>query len=96
MGGATELTVKVNGWVAFGEMPFAAVMVSGNVPEAVGVPLRVAVPFPLSTKETPLGRLPVSVMAGIGLPVVFTVNAANVPSVKLAVLALVIVGAEVA
>src|SRR5271157_273491 len=68
-------------------------MVSGKVPEAVGVPLRVAVPFPLSTNVTPLGRLPDSVMAGVGLPVVVTVNDPNVPCVKVTLFPLVIVGA---
>ena len=51
-----------------------AVIVIGKLPEAVAVPLRVAVPFPLSTNVTPLGRLPDSVMAGVGVPVVVTEN----------------------
>ena len=41
---------------------------------AAGVPARVAVPSPLSTKVTPAGSAPVSVSAGVGNPVVVTVN----------------------
>ena len=33
---------------------------------AAGVPERVAVPLPLSTKFTPLGSVPVEVSAGVG------------------------------
>ena len=53
-----------------------AVIVKGYVPGgAEGVPLSVAVPFLLSTKLTPLGRVPeVTDRAGAGTPVVVTVK----------------------
>ena len=46
---------------------------------AAGVPARVAVPSPLSTKVTPVGSAPVSLSAGVGNPVVVTVNVPAVP-----------------
>ena len=46
---------------------------------AAGVPASVAVPSPLSTKVTPVGRAPVSLSAGVGNPVVVTVNVPSVP-----------------
>lgn len=58
-----------------------------------GVPLRVAVPFPLSVKVTPAGRVPVSDSMGVGFPVVVTLNEPARPKVKLALPALVIVAA---
>ena len=56
----------------------------GYVPPvpAAGVPERVAVPSPLSTKVTPLGRGPVSETAGAGKPPVVTVNVPALPVVK--------------
>ena len=57
--------------------------VGARVPEA-GVPARVAVPSPLSTKVTPPGSVPVSVRAGGGVPVAVTVKVPDVPSVKVA------------
>jgi hypothetical protein len=71
-GGA--VTVRVKLWLAGGVIPFAAVMAMGKTPEAVGVPDRVAVPLWLSTKLTPAGRAPVSVIAGVGTPLVVTVK----------------------
>jgi hypothetical protein len=62
------------------------------LPEA-GVPLSVAVPFPLFTNVTPLGSVPVSDSVGAGDPVVVTVKLPAVPTVKVVVLALVIAGA---
>lgn len=56
------------------------------------VPARVAVPFPLSTKVTPLGSEPVAVSAGAGVPVVVTVKVPAVPWVKVVVFAEVIAG----
>ena len=41
---------------------------------AAGVPAIVAVPSPLLTKVTPLGRAPVLVREAIGLPVVSTLK----------------------
>ena len=58
-----------------------------------GVPLRLAVPLPLSVKVTPPGRAPLSLSAGVGKPLVVTVKLPAVPTVKVVVLALVIVGA---
>ena len=60
---------------------------------ASGVPLSVAVPFPLSTKFTPAGSAPVSVSAGTGNPMVVTVKLPSVPVVKVVLPALVIAGA---
>ena len=61
-----------------------------------GVPDSVAVPSPLSAKVTPAGKVPVSLIDGVGLPVVVTVKVAAEPAVKVAVLALVTAGAAVA
>jgi len=63
------------------------------VPPDAGVPLSVAVPFPLFTNVTPLGNAPVSVSDGVGDPVVVTVKLPAVPTVNVVVLALVITGA---
>ena len=46
----------------------------GAAGPAAGVPARVAVPLPLSTKVTPAGRRPVSLRAAVGKPVVVTVK----------------------
>ena len=62
------------------------------VPEA-GVPLRVAVPLPLSLNVTGLGSDPDSVRLGLGEPVVVTVNVPALPTVKVVLFALVIAGA---
>ena len=62
------LTVRVKDCDAFGEAPFEAVMTMLYEPlvPAAGVPLRVAVPFWLSTKVMPPGRAPASASAGVG------------------------------
>ena len=52
-----------------------------------------AVPLPLSLNVTRLGREPVSVIDGVGDPVVVTVKVPAVPTVKVVLLPLVIVGA---
>ena len=70
-----------------------AMKVIGYVPVALATPLSVAVPSPLSLKETPVGSAPVSVMDGVGVPVVATVKETGEPAVKPALLALVIAGA---
>ena len=57
------------------------------------VPAIVAVPLPLSVKVRPLGRLPDSVMAGAGSPVVETVKLNGAPTIEVAEPALVMVGA---
>ena len=54
-----------------------------------------AVPFRLSTKVTPAGKVPVLLIDGVGLPVAVTVNVPAVPTVKVAVPALVIAGGAV-
>jgi hypothetical protein len=88
-------TVRVKPWLAGVPTPLLAVMVREYVPPlpAAGVPLNVAVPFPLFTNVTPLGSVPVSVSVGAGDPVVVTVKLPAVPTVNVVLLALVIVGA---
>ena len=74
----------------------AAVKVNAYAPAvpAAGVPLSVPVPSPLSTNVTPPGSAtPVRVIAATGDAVVVTVNVPATPTLKLVVLALVIVGA---
>ena len=71
--------MSMNVCVAFGETPLFAVIVSGITPLALGVPLRVAVPSPLSTKARPrLDRAAMlaaeMVNAGVGKPDVVTVK----------------------
>ena len=56
------------------------------------MPCSVAIPCPRIAKVTPDGKAPVSLIDGVGLPVVVTVKAPAVPTVKAAVLALVIAG----
>jgi hypothetical protein len=58
-----------------------------------GVPERVAVPLALSTKVTPVGSAPVSDRAAVGLPVVVTVKVPAAFSVKVVLVADVMVGA---
>src|SRR5260370_5339151 len=82
-------TVSVKLCVAFGLTPFCAVNVMANVPDAVGVPLSVPVPLPLLRNVTPLGKAPLSVMLGVGDPVVFTVNVPAAPTWNAAAVALV-------
>jgi hypothetical protein len=88
-------TVSVKLWVAGVATPFVAVIVIEYVPPLpeAGVPLRVAVPLPLSLKVTPLGRAPVSVNDGDGKPVVNTVNDAEAPVLNVVLLGLVMAGA---
>ena len=49
---------------------------------AAGVPARVAVLSPLSTKLTPVGRAPDSDSVAVGLPVEVTAKVPALPSVK--------------
>ena len=60
-----------------------AARVIGKLPLTVGVPARVAVPLPLSTKVTPAGRVPFSVSDGSACPVVVTENEPAALRVKL-------------
>ena len=85
---AGGFTVNVKLWTALGETPFDAVKVMGKVPVVVGVPLRAP-----ALNVTPLGSAPDSVMLGAGVPVAVTANEPAVPSVKVALLALVMAGA---
>jgi hypothetical protein len=71
-----------------GETPFDAVNVMGNVPLALGVPLRMP-----AMNVTPPGSAPDSVILGVGDPVAVTVNEPATPSVKVVLLALVMAGA---
>ena len=87
-------TVRVKFWLALGFTPLSAVMVIGKVPWVVGVPLRVAVPSPLSLKLTPLGRGPDSETAAVGSPVVVTVKEPADPSWKVVLATEVIDGAN--
>src|SRR5260370_809302 len=84
-------TVSVKLCVAFGLTPFCAVNVMTNVPVAVGVPLSVPVPLPLSRNVTPAGKAPLSVMIGVGIPVVVTVNVPKAPAWNVVEFALVII-----
>jgi hypothetical protein len=90
-------TVRMKVWVAFGATPLLAVIVKVYVPPVplAGVPARVAVPSPLSTKVTPLGRvaLPSLSAGGVGneWPVV-TLKVPLCPTVKVVALPLVIEG----
>ena len=85
-------TVSVKVCVASVPIPLCALMDREYVlpVPAAGVPLRVAVPFLLSTKVTPVGSAPVSVRDGAGKPDVVTVNDPAPPTVNVALLVLVI------
>ncbi len=83
--------MSVKGWVASGRFPFAAVMVIGYelaVP-AAGVPESTPV---VELRVTPVGRAPVSLNVGGGLPVAVTVKVPAVPTVNVVALAEVMVG----
>lgn len=69
--GATTFKVKV---CCPEVTALVAVMVMVDEEGEVAVPDRVAVPFPLSVKVTPVGRVPLSLSDGVGEPVVVTVN----------------------
>ena len=88
-----KLTFKLKFWVAGGLTPLSAAKLRLKSPPLVGIPLKLAVPSPLSTNVTP-GRIPVSVIAGAGNPLVVIVNVPFAPRVKLVVFALVICGAS--
>jgi hypothetical protein len=60
---------------------------------AVDVPAIVAVPLPLSVNVIPAGRVPDSVSAGLGAPVVLTVKLNGAPTIDVAEFALVMAGA---
>jgi hypothetical protein len=85
-------TVRVNDWVTEPNV-FAAVKVTLYTPpwSSPGVPANVAVPLPLSVKVIPDGNAPVSLIAGVGDPLVLTVKLKADPSVAVAVAAEVMV-----
>ena len=91
-GACGTATVSVKLWVALGDTPLAAVIVSGYVPElpAAGLPASVAVPSLLSTKITPEGSAPVSLKEGVGIPLAVTVKRLDRPIAKVVASALVI------
>src|SRR3954452_16727684 len=86
-------TMRLKAWTLL-PAPFVAVMLSGNVPEDVGVPASVAVPSGLGVKLTPPGNAPVAAKVGSGTPVVVTVKVPATVRAKVVVLALVISGAS--
>jgi hypothetical protein len=71
-------------------------MVMGYVPplKAAGVPLKVAVPLPLSVKVTPVGKLPVMLNEGVGEPVLVIVNEPADPTLNVVLLRLVMAADE--
>src|SRR5437763_6765854 len=81
--------------VAFGATPLRAVMVklSRRSLSASGVPLKVAVPSVLSTKDSQLGCAPIRVNDGVGVPVAVIVKVPAVPTMNEPVAALVMTGA---
>jgi len=85
------LTVSVKLCVAFGLMPFEAMIVIGYVPPvlAAGVPERT----PAELRVTPDGRLPVSEKVGVGYPLAVTANKHVISEIQFVDDALVIDGA---
>ena len=59
---------------------------------AAGVPVSLAVPFPLFTNVIPEGKAPDSVIVGAGVPAVVMVNVPAVPTLNAVLAALVIAG----
>ena len=69
------MTVKENVWVACGLVPVAARSLKVYGPVVTGaVPLKVAVPLPLSVRLSHAGRVEsgATVMAGVGGPIAVT------------------------
>ena len=75
-----EPTVSVKDWVTGVPIPFDAVTVIGKTPFWVDVPEST----PVEVRVTPVGRVPVSLSVGAGVPVAVTVNEPRVPLVKVA------------
>ena len=61
-----------------------------------GVPLNLAVPFPLFTNVIPEGNAPDSVIVGAGVPAVVMVNVPAVPTLNAVLAALAIAGPALA
>ena len=97
-GARAAATVSVKLWVAAGDTPLEAVIVSAYVPKvlAAGVPASVAVPLSFATKVTPDGSTPVSLTEGVGTPVVVTSKLLEMSVVNVVAAALVIAGARLA
>ena len=68
-------TVRMKLWVAIGPTKLVAVRVMGKRALAVGFPYSA----PAVDKVTPLGRAPVSLKVGAGMPVAVTVKVPAVP-----------------
>src|SRR5262249_39023773 len=85
-------TVRVKFCTAFGGTPFDAVNGIGYVPpvRAAGVPDSTFVDV---LNVTPAGRVPASVIVGVGFPVAVTVNDPATPTVNVVLFAEVITGA---
>ncbi len=92
---AASSTTRVKPWLTE-PAPLVAVIVIGYTPPvpAAGVPSKLAVPLPLSTKVRPVGKAPVSVKLGTGLPASVTVKLNDVPTMAVAESGLEIVGAS--
>jgi hypothetical protein len=90
--GTLAATVSVKFCTGLVPIVLCAVNVIGNVPVAVGVPLRN--PVVVLKGKSPAGRVPLSAKVGAGYPVAVTVNDCELPVVKVTLLALVIVGAS--
>jgi hypothetical protein len=86
-------TTSVKGWLA-DPAALTALIVSGYVPlvPAAGVPDSVPFPLPLSTKDRPVGKVPVGDSAAAGDPVLVNLKVVDLPTTNVAVAALVIVG----
>ena len=84
--------MRVKPWVAFGETPLLAVSVIGYVPPvpAAGVPLSKPVEV---LNVIPVGRLPLWLKVGVGMPVVVTLKEPAEPTVNMVLFVLVIAGA---
>jgi hypothetical protein len=88
MDGACPI-VRVKFWVALGETPFEAVIVIGKLPVTDAVPLRA----PVELNVTPPGSAPISLKVGAGKPVAVTLKDPNVPTINVALFALVMTAA---
>jgi len=73
-----ESTVSVKDWATGVPIPFDTVIVTGKTPFWVGVPQST----PVEVRVTPVGRVPVLLNVGTGVPVAVRVNEPKVSSVK--------------
>jgi hypothetical protein len=85
-----SLTVSVNDWLTV-PTEFVALKVIGYVPPVptAGVPLSTPVD---ALKVTPVGKVPVSLRVGAGVPVAVTVKVPAVPTVNVVLAPLVMAG----